>query len=81
MIQNRDNFSEIKMGQTVNKSEVDLVRMTVRTQWVNNDQTYINGIQNYLRREPWEGMDWIDHAQDRDQWRVLVNTVMNPRVP
>jgi hypothetical protein len=26
-------------------------------------------------------MDWIDLAQDRDQWRVLVNTVMNLRDP
>jgi hypothetical protein len=26
-------------------------------------------------------MDWIDLAQDRDQWRVLVNTVMNLLVP
>jgi hypothetical protein len=25
-------------------------------------------------------MDWIDRAQNRDQWRVLVNTVMNLRV-
>jgi hypothetical protein len=22
------------------------------------------------------GMDWTDQAQDRDQWRVLVNTVI-----
>jgi hypothetical protein len=27
------------------------------------------------------GMDWIDLAQDRDQWRALVNTVMNLDVP
>jgi hypothetical protein len=26
-------------------------------------------------------MDWIDVAQDRDQWWALVNTVMNLRVP
>jgi hypothetical protein len=27
------------------------------------------------------GMDWIDLAQHRDRWRVLVNAVMNLRVP
>jgi hypothetical protein len=34
-----------------------------------------------LREVGWNGMDWIDLAQDRDQWRVLVNTVMTLRVP
>jgi hypothetical protein len=29
----------------------------------------------------WDGVDWIDMAQDRDQWRALVNTVLNLRVP
>jgi hypothetical protein len=34
-----------------------------------------------LREIGWVGMDWIDLAQDRDQWRALVNMVMNLRVP
>jgi hypothetical protein len=34
------------------------------------------------RREiGWDGMDWIVLAQDRDQWRALVNMVMKLRVP
>jgi hypothetical protein len=28
-----------------------------------------------------EGVDWIHLAQDRDQWRALVNAVMNLGVP
>jgi hypothetical protein len=34
-----------------------------------------------LRDIQWGGMDWIDLAQDRDQWRALVSMVMNLRVP
>jgi hypothetical protein len=34
-----------------------------------------------LRGIGWNGMDWIDLAQDRDQCRALLNTVTNLRVP
>jgi hypothetical protein len=35
-----------------------------------------DNIRMDLREIGWDGMDWIDQAQDRDQWRALVNTVM-----
>jgi hypothetical protein len=34
-----------------------------------------------LREMGFGGMDWFDLAQDRDQWRALVNTVQNLQVP
>jgi hypothetical protein len=40
-----------------------------------------DNIRMDLRDIGWSGMDWIDLAQSRDQWRALVNTVMNLRVP
>jgi hypothetical protein len=38
-------------------------------------------LQLDLREIGWDGVDWIDLAQDKDQWRALVKTVMNLRVP
>jgi hypothetical protein len=40
----------------------------------------VNNIEMDPREIGWDGMDWIDLAQDRDRWRALVNTVMNLRV-
>jgi hypothetical protein len=40
-----------------------------------------DNIRMDLREIVWGGMDWLDLAQDRDQWRDLVYTVMNLRVP
>jgi hypothetical protein len=34
-----------------------------------------------LREVEWDGVDWIDLVQDRDQWRAPVNNVMNLQVP
>jgi hypothetical protein len=45
-----------------------------RRRWVDN-------IKIDVGETGWDGMDWIDLAQDRDQWRTFVNTVMNLRVP
>jgi hypothetical protein len=41
----------------------------------------VDNIKMDLRETGWGSMDWIDLAQKRGQWRVLVNTVMNRRVP
>jgi predicted small integral membrane protein len=34
-----------------------------------------------LRGSQWVNMDWIDLVENEDQWRALLNTVMNLRVP
>jgi hypothetical protein len=41
----------------------------------------VDNIKIDLREIGWDCVDWIDLAQDRDQWRALLNTVMNLRVP
>jgi hypothetical protein len=40
-----------------------------------------DNIKRVLRETGWGGLDWIDLAQDRNQRKALVNTVMNLRVP
>jgi hypothetical protein len=45
-----------------------------RRRWVDN-------IKMDLVEIRWDGMDWIDLAQDRDQWMSLVNAVIDLRVP
>ena len=45
-----------------------------RCRWEDN-------IKMDLRHVGCGGMDLVDLAQDRDSWRVLVNAVMNLRIP
>jgi hypothetical protein len=42
---------------------------------------WVDKIKMDLRSIGWDGMNWIDLAQDGVQWRALVNSVMNLRVP
>jgi hypothetical protein len=42
---------------------------------------WMDDVKMDLREIGLGGMDWIDLAQDRDQWRAPANTVMNLRVP
>jgi hypothetical protein len=42
---------------------------------------WVDSIKMALRQIGMRGMDWIDLAKDRDQWRTLVNTVMSLRAP
>jgi hypothetical protein len=42
---------------------------------------WVDDIKMDLGEKGWDGRDWIELAQDRDQWRALVKTVMNLRVP
>jgi hypothetical protein len=41
----------------------------------------VDNIKMVLREIRWDGMDLIDVAQDRYQWRAFVKAVMNLRVP
>jgi hypothetical protein len=41
----------------------------------------VDGIKIDVREMTWGGIDWIDLVQNRNQWRALLNMVMNLRFP
>jgi hypothetical protein len=65
----KQNAHMISAGNPEGKGPLGRLRL----KWEGN-------IKMYLRETGWGGMDWVDLAQDRDQWRALVNIVMNLRV-
>jgi hypothetical protein len=58
----------------VGKPEGKIPLRKPKRRWVDN-------IKMNLRETKRGGINWIDVAQDRVQWRALVNTVMNLWVP
>jgi hypothetical protein len=69
-IEENRNACRILMGEP----EVKRPLGRPRHRWVDNDKMN-------LREIGWGGVAWIDLVLGRDQWRALVNMVMNLRVP
>jgi hypothetical protein len=64
------------MGETRNACRILVGKRSLgrpRRRWVDD-------IKIDLREIEFDGMEWIKLAEDRDQWRALVKTVMNLRV-
>jgi hypothetical protein len=51
--------------------------------WESQKETggWVDNTKMDLREIGCDGIDWIDLAQDRDQWRVLVDMIRNLWVP
>jgi hypothetical protein len=70
-----------RMGATRNAHKVLVGKPEGRRPLGRPRRRWVDNIKIDLGEIGWDGMDWIKMAQDRDQWRALVNTVMNLRVP
>jgi hypothetical protein len=64
------NANKILLGKSEHKKQVG----RPRRRWEDN-------IRMDLREIGWEIVGWMHLAQGRDQWRAVVNTIMNFRVP
>jgi hypothetical protein len=64
------NVYRILVGKPERKRQLG----SPRRRWLGN-------IKMCLRERGWGGVDWIDLAQDRYEWRTLVKMVMSLRIP
>jgi hypothetical protein len=69
------------MGEKMNAYKIMVAKPEGKRPLGRSIHRWEDNIKMDLRAIGWGGMDWIDLAQDRDQWRALVNTVMNLLVP
>jgi transcription termination factor 2 len=70
-----------RMGETRNAYRIFVGKPEGKRPLGRPRRRWVDNIKIDLREIGWDGVNWIDLAQDRDQWRALVNTVMNLRVP
>jgi hypothetical protein len=69
------------MGENRNASRILVGKPEEKKPLGRPRHRWVESVKIDLRVTGWDGRDWIDLAQDRDQWRALANTLMNLRVP
>jgi hypothetical protein len=69
------------MGETMNACRILVGKPEGNRPLGRPRRTWVDNIRMDLGEIGWDGRDWIDLDQGRDQWRAVVNTVMNFRVP
>jgi hypothetical protein len=65
------------MGETRNAYRILVGKPEERRPLGRPRRRWVDNIKMDLREIGWAGMDWIDLAHDRNQWRALPNTVIN----
>jgi hypothetical protein len=66
-----------RMGQNRNAYRILVAKSEGKRPLGRLRRRWVDDIKIDLREIGWDGMDWMDLAQDRDRWRAPVNTVMN----
>jgi hypothetical protein len=69
------------MGETRNAYEILVGKPEGKRPLGRPRRRWVDNIKIDIREIGWGCMGWIDLAQDRDQWRALVNTVIKLRFP
>jgi hypothetical protein len=68
------------MGEKRNAYRLLIGKPEGKRQLERSRRRWVDNIKVDHREIRWSGMDWISLAQDRDQWRALVNSVINLQV-
>jgi len=64
------------MGRTRNAYKILVGKPEGKRPSGRHRRIWEDNIRMNVKETGWEGVDWIILAQDRDQWRTLVNTIM-----
>jgi hypothetical protein len=69
------------MGETMNAYRILVGKPEGKRPLGRPRRRWVDNFKMDLGEIGWDGRNCISLAQDRDQWRAVVNTVMNLRVP